>query len=32
VTEADLDGKHARFITPRIAAELVAAADKVVTF
>jgi hypothetical protein len=32
VTEADLQGKNARFTTPKEFAELVAAADRVVTF
>jgi hypothetical protein len=31
VTEADLQGKNAQFITPRINAQLIAAADRVVT-
>jgi hypothetical protein len=31
VTESDLTGKNAQFITPRIFAEKVAAADKVVS-
>jgi hypothetical protein len=31
VTEADLQGKNARFINPRIGAQRIAAADRVVT-
>jgi hypothetical protein len=31
VTESDLKGKNAQFITPKIFAEKVAAADKVVS-
>jgi hypothetical protein len=31
VTEADLQGKNAQFITPRIGAQRIAAADRVVT-
>jgi len=31
VTEDDLKGKNARFITPKVFAEKVAAADKVVS-
>jgi hypothetical protein len=32
VTEADLQGKNASFITPRIYAQRVAAADRVVAY
>jgi len=31
VVEDDLKGKNARFITPKVVAELMAAADKIVT-
>jgi len=30
--EADLEGKNAQFITPKVLAELIVAADRVVTF
>jgi hypothetical protein len=32
VAESDLQGKHAQFITPRIYAQRVAAADRIVTY
>jgi len=32
VVEADLQGKNAKFITPNIAAQRIAAADRVLTF
>jgi hypothetical protein len=32
VTEQDLQGKNASFVTPQIAAQHIAAADRVLTF